>query len=278
MRHHILIPTDFSDNAWSAALYALKLYSNEPCTFYLLHTWSFKNSAVRTYITSEYLDTNKVETKKRLLEFKDELKAKSTNSDHNFKIIYSTDALLPTIKKAIITHHINLVVMGTKGATGAKEFFFGSNTVNIINKIRLCPILVVPDAFPFMKPKQIAFPTDFNHFYDEEILPIKQLSKLHKSKIRVFHINGEKNLTEKQNYNLAMLKAYLEDYKHSFHWMKDYDKKENAINDFIKVFDINILTMINYKHSFIERIIKEPIIKKIGFQPIIPFLVIPDSD
>ena len=32
--------------------------------------------------------------------------------------------------------------------------------------------------------------------------------------------------------------------------------------------------MVNYKHSFIEKITKEPVIKTIGFQPFIPFLVI----
>jgi hypothetical protein len=34
--------------------------------------------------------------------------------------------------------------------------------------------------------------------------------------------------------------------------------------------------MVNYKHAFIEHIIKEPVIKKIGFNPIVPFLVIPE--
>ena len=39
---------------------------------------------------------------------------------------------------------------------------------------------------------------------------------------------------------------------------------------------INLLVLVNYKHSLIEKITKEPIIKKIGFHPIVPFLVIPE--
>ena len=62
----------------------------------------------------------------------------------------------------------------------------------------------------------------------------------------------------------------------SFHWMPDYAKKVNEINDFIEELKIDMLVMVNYKHSFIENIINEPVIKKIGFHPIIPFLVIPD--
>ena len=275
MRQHILLPTDFSDNAWSAAIYALELYKEEPCTFYFLHAWKIPKTIARTYITTKYIDTLKEDSNKQLKALKNQAKTEKVNPNHKFKTIFSTESLLHAIETAIKTENIEMVIMGTKGATGVSEFLFGSNTVSIISKMRLCPIMVVPDAFEFVKPKQIGFPTDFNHFYDEELNPIKKLSKLHNSKIRVFHINEKDNLTEKQNYNLAMLKAYLEDYKHSFHWMVDYDKKDHAIKDFIKEFNINILTMINYKHSFIESITKEPIVKEIGFHPTVPFLVIP---
>ena len=37
----ILIPVDFSENAWNAALYAAELYENNVCEFYLLHVFHF---------------------------------------------------------------------------------------------------------------------------------------------------------------------------------------------------------------------------------------------
>ena len=36
----ILLPTDFSDNAWNAIVYALKLYKNQKCKFVLLNTYT----------------------------------------------------------------------------------------------------------------------------------------------------------------------------------------------------------------------------------------------
>jgi len=68
----------------------------------------------------------------------------------------------------------------------------------------------------------------------------------------------------------------LGDCEHSFHWMPNYEKKANEIVDFIKDLKIDILVMVNYKHSFIENIFKEPVIKKMGMHPLIPFLVIPE--
>ncbi|WP_281542184.1 universal stress protein [Maribacter aestuarii] len=37
---NILIPTDFSENAWNAIVYALKLFKDEECKFYLLNTYT----------------------------------------------------------------------------------------------------------------------------------------------------------------------------------------------------------------------------------------------
>ncbi len=274
MKRSILIPTDFSDNAWNAFVYASKLYANEACVFYFLHAWSLSDSTTRTYITTAFVDTLEEETLKRLNKLKDRAERTTHNTNNTFTSIFSGDSLRSAIKTAVKEHQIDIIVMGTKGATGSKEILFGSNTVNLL-KTELCPILVVPKEFDFVIPKKIAFPTDFKRFYGEELLPIKHLAKLFNSKIRIVNITENKNLTKTQDYNLAMLKVYLENYSHSFHWITGDAKKTQGINVFIKELNIDILAMINYKHSLIERIVNEPIVNKIGFQPIVPFFVIP---
>ncbi|EDP70420.1 universal stress protein [Flavobacteriales bacterium ALC-1] len=212
---------------------------------------------------------------KALEELKDMAQTSNANANHEFEIILSVSSLNEAIENSIKKHKIDCIIMGTKGTTSAKDIFFGSNTVRTIKKIKGCPVLIVPNEFDFVEPAQIAFPTDLHHFYGEELLPLKRLEELYNSKIRVLHINKEEELTKIQEYNLEMLKTYLKNYSCSFHWMPDYAKKAQEINDFIEELDINILVMINYKHSLIEKIINEPVIKKIGLKPMIPFLVIP---
>ena len=73
-----------------------------------------------------------------------------------------------------------------------------------------------------------------------------------------------------------MLQSYLDDYEHSLHWMPKYAQKAVEINDFIEELGVDVLAMVNYRHSFIEKILREPVIKKIGFKTKIPFLVIPE--
>lgn len=276
MRRKILIPTDFSDNAWSAVVYALKLFADEFCTFYFLNSTTIKVSTLSN-LSNKLLKTMEEDAIRELLAWKKLAETSYANANHNFQIISSLEDLKTAVKKAVNEWEIDLIIMGTKGTTRAKEIFFGSNTVRILKSSKACPVLIIPEEYEFAVPKQIAFPTDYNRFYSYiELKPLKQLADLHESKIRIMHINVEEDLNDIQEYNLIKLKEYLENYQYTLHWMPKYDKKAKEIFDFIEEMDINILVMVNYKHSFIEKIINEPVIKKIGFHPIVPFLVIPE--
>ena len=275
MKKNILLPTDFSDNAWNAAVYALKLYADDECTFYFLHSIKMNISAMSN-LSSKLLNTLKENALKEMLELKEMAQNTDANSNHDFQIIVSQNYLQQAIEDAFKKHRIDLVVIGKKGSTAAKELFLGGNTIETIKKMRLCPILIVPEEHDFTPPKQIAFPTDFNRFFDDkELRPLKNLAEMNNSKIRVVHINVEPNLNDIQEYNYTVLKSFLEDYEHSFHWMPDYANKSHEITTFIKDLEIDILVMMNYKHSFLENLLKEPVVKKIGTHPLVPFLVIP---
>ena len=273
MKKNILIPTDFSDNAWSAAVYGLKLLAKTECNFYFLHSSKMKTSSMSSF-SNKLLKVMLTEAQSELLELKEMAEKCNINARHEFNIILSQDTLTSAIKRAIKKYKIDLVLMGTKGVTGAKEIFLGSNSVKIIKQVKSCPVMLIPDEYDFEEPKQIAFPTDFNRFYGNELTFLIWIASLFNSKIRVVHIDKEEALSDIQDYNLSMLKSYLENYAHSFHWMPDYTDKTNTIIDFIDELAINILVMINYKHSFIENILNEPVIEKIGSHTTIPFLVI----
>lgn len=275
MKPHILLPTDFSENAWSAALYAIKLYANTPCTFYFSHAWTFVNTGSRNYIAPSYIDTLKNTSKEQLTAVVERAKTISTNKDHKFESIFSEAYLTESILSAINTYAIDLVVMGTKGATGAKEFLFGSNSVTVIKRVKLCPILLVPQNYEFKRPAQIAFANGFKRSFGEELEVIYKLSQLHNATIEVVHIADEANLTELQNNNVTALKKHLKNHAHNFNFIPEKGTKEQLISSFIEHHDIQILAMINYEHSFLEDLLNEPVIKKLGYHSIIPFMVIP---
>lgn len=272
----ILLPTDFSDNAWNAIVYTLKLYANEVCTFYLLNSTQLIASRVSSF-SNKLLTTMRDNAKNDLLELKTKLEETDANSNHTFEIILSIGDLDDAIEMSIKKYTIDLVVMGTKGATGAKGILFGSNTTKIFKKVKSCPVLAIPDNYEFIAPKQIAFPTDLNRHCDaKELHYLKKMADLYNSKIRVIHINEKDKLSEHQENNLTTLRQYLKDHEHSFHWIPSYASKATEIHDFIDELEIDILAMVYYSHSFIESITREPVIKKIGFRLKVPFMVIPE--
>ncbi|WP_221393541.1 universal stress protein [Dyadobacter sp. NIV53] len=68
-----------------------------------------------------------------------------------------TDTILRTIQEK----EIDLVVMGTTGASGMKEFLIGSNTEKIV-RFSSVPVLAVHKAQPLSAIKKIVFPTTFD--------------------------------------------------------------------------------------------------------------------
>ncbi|GAA4272854.1 universal stress protein [Aquimarina gracilis] len=154
----ILVPTDFSNNAYNALYYATRLFKNEPCKFYILNTCDINRSAISGNKDSEDLDQEvSKRANEKLTETLHSIVRDTEDFDHTFGTILSAKKLLETIEETVKSEGIDLIVMGTKGATGAKGFFIGSNTSNIIEKTKCCPVLAVPDEFNFEDTREIAF-------------------------------------------------------------------------------------------------------------------------
>ncbi len=278
----ILVPTDFSNNAYSALFYATRLFQHQDCQFFILNTFD-----VKTPLLTSRIDTSKGdllyqqlrnESEEKLTETKHSIVRDTEDFNHTFEGISVSKKLPETINKTIKSKHIDMVVMGTKGVSGVKEVFMGSNTVKVIQKIEGCPILAVPNEFDFERPIEIAFATDFRRFYSkEEIHPLLEIATLYGSAIRIMHVHEEEGLDEVQEHNFKKLKEHLKDHTYSTHWASRFDNKADVIKAFIDKMNINMISMLHYKHSFMETITQEPVVKKIGFQATIPFLVIPVS-
>lgn len=278
----ILIPTDFSDNAWNAIDYAMQLFRNEECQFYLLNTYTpvipssrFMAPMISGVRIEDAIRENSVQGLHQTME---RIKKEFQNEKHCFTPISSFNLLVEEVKDLVDEYHMDLIVTGTKGASGMDEVFMGSNTVRIIKNTKKCPVLAIPQNFRFETPTEIAFATDFNRFYTKsELLPLLQLAKSFKATIRIVHVQYEiKALTELQLFNLNMLRKYLENVEHYVHTVSELNSVSHTLDVFSHELDIHLLAMLNYQHSYMERMTREPIVKRTAFHTQIPLLVIPE--
>lgn len=278
---NILIPTDFSENAWNAAKYAIALFKDEQCVFYLLNTYTPSIAHSRfmaTSISGRATDSIQQNSKKELEKLVTSIKEIYNNPNHSFKTISSFSLLIDEVKELVVAENISLVVMGTKGASGLEEVFMGSNTVRIIKSVKDCPVLAIPQIFEFKKPSEIAFATDFNRFYTvSELRPLIDMANTFNATIRIVHVQYEiKALTEIQQFNLSMLRKYLREVEHYIHTITELNSISKTLEVFANELDIHLLAMLHYQHSYMERMTREPVVKRLAFHTQIPLLVIPE--
>ena len=279
---NILIPTDFSENAWNATCYAIELFKNETCVFHLLNTYTPAIASSRFMAAS--IDGGVLEngaqlgSKRGLQSVVDRIHKVYDNPKHSFKVSSSFSFLVDEIKETIEEQNIDLVVTGTKGASGLEEVFMGSNTVRIIKSVKHCPVLAVPQNFDFVTPNEIAFATDFNRFYTKsELQPLQDMAETFDATIRIVHVQYEiKALTELQQFNLNMLRKYLGEVEHYVHTVSELNSISKTLEVFAEELDIHLLAMLNYQHSYMEKMTREPVIKRVAFHTQIPLLVIPE--
>jgi nucleotide-binding universal stress UspA family protein len=275
---NILLPTDFSDNSLNAIRYAVQLFKEEKCNFLLLHTYTpiiydveYMNPGLASF---DIIDTVKEVSEKNLNELQKKIEAEFKNSNHTFSKITSFNTLTNEIEELYKNKAMNLIVMGTKGATGLTEILFGSNTVHII-KIAKCPVLAIPSNFVFETPDKILFPSDYGVSFNEKVVKeIKEISVSNNSKINVLNASFGYDLSEKEEENKQKLAELFKNIEHSFYSVSDQSVTE-AISEFQFNTPINFLVMVNNKHSFFENLFFTSTISLIGFRLNIPFLVIP---
>lgn len=277
---NILIPTDFSDNAWNAISYALEFFKNDKCKFYFLHTYipSFYRmdyalgGPAFSAIPDMEVDVALAGLEKTLENVSD----KFPNPKHTFEIVTAFNTLTDEINELSEKKNIDMVVMGTQGAAGVKQLFLGTSTVFVIRKAKV-PVLVIPENCKFKPVKNILFPSDYlTPYKKEEIYTIIEAAKMHGAEITVLHIQEEYDHPESQIKNKGLLLDQLKNT--SYKEVEVFGKTmPEAILEYIEEHQIDLLAMMNRGHSFFERILIKQNIDQIGFHVHIPFLVVRDT-
>ena len=157
----ILAPLDFSDASMNAVSFAAELSKRSSARLVIVNILQ----------TGE--DENVIKTKLKSVE--SDLK-KSIDANLNCESQIAHGSLIPTLKKIISVQQPDLIVMGTKGASGLKKILIGSNTVNLIANTKV-PVLVIPEVARFdsflMKGKnRIVLATDLDFLENEGALGV----------------------------------------------------------------------------------------------------------
>ena len=279
----ILVPTDFSKNAYCALHYATQLFAKEKCTFIIVH--SFENQV--THLTSR-IDIAKTEAV--VAELYDTIEAKcevvknqiildTENKNYTFNTIATSLSLRSAINKLIVKEAVDFVLMGNKGSTGASDVLVGSNTLAMIKKIKNAPLFLIPQEFDFKPIEKVAFATGFKRPYSKiEMQPLVYLAIQNNAKIKVIHVHKKEKMSDVQRANSHQLFEILKNGKPENNWLPGETDNYDAITSYLNKEQIDVLAMIHYKRNAIARLFREATVKDIAKYTLIPFLILPKRD
>ena len=281
MRLQILTPTDFSENAWRAIQYAQELYRNRECDFHVLNVFTATSNILDSLLNmepgSELFEMSKARSEKGLNEIIDKLMlSERGNPNHHFKSISLFNNIIEGIKTVVKKKDIEIIVMGTKGSTASSKSHFGSTAVYVMEKVRNCAVIVVPEAAKMRRPKEIVFPTDFNMYYKRrELQPLIDIARSCGASISILYVASDDTLSTHQEEQKKRLSRYFNTIPHQFHTL-DYDDVEPAVNMFVDSRDSDMVAFINKKHPFFSSILSNAMVKDITFHSKDPLLILHD--
>jgi nucleotide-binding universal stress UspA family protein len=280
MKRKILLPTDFSENAWNAILYATRLFKDIECDFYILNVYSVIGFASDNMLVPEigeiaYLKVKET-SEKGLNRTLFKLSFREENPNHEFFTLSRINSLVQSIKEVVDEFDIDMIFMGTKGATNSGDFFFGSNTVKVMEKVRNCPVMAIPSDISIKNPREIVFPTDFKtHFNKSELQYLIDILKLNQATLKILHIKEDEELSQEQENNKRKLEGYFSDVRYSFHFIKA-ESIMKGLYDFVQLRDSDMIAFINKEHRFFENLFSKPLVKELGYHSTIPVLALHD--
>ncbi|MBS1489590.1 MAG: universal stress protein [Bacteroidetes bacterium] len=186
---NILVPCDFSKAAIDAYQQALELATKPGETIYLIHVIEpplMQDTMLMPTLNfeEELMHDMKEKAEK---EFKALVKKKKGEEVSVVsEIRYGT--VTSVILEQIAAKKIDLVVMGSTGASGVKEYFIGSNAERIVRQSPV-PVMVVKKNA--LRPiKNIVFPNDLSFEHQENLVArVKDLQHKFQAKLHVVWVN-----------------------------------------------------------------------------------------
>ncbi|WP_166965348.1 universal stress protein [Yeosuana marina] len=273
----ILIPTDFSENAMNAMRYGIDLFKYEISEFYFMHAYQDEIYADEASLTRETLEKVKDEvakrSKKQLQITLKNINEYSPNPRHTYNVVSSNSLLMDEADRIVDEQNIDIIVMGTRGITNDRNLTFGSNTLQIIKYVQ-CPVLAIPENYEYTQPKHILFPTDYMiPFKRRELKLLCEIAAPFRAIIDMLYISRSKNLSMRQEDNRAFLKETL--CKNTVNFKVANGRNiVDTVYKYIKESSIDMLAMVNSRHSFLENILFQSTIDEFTLHLDIPFLAL----
>lgn len=270
----ILFPTDFSPGSLAAFDYALELADTLGAEILCLHVYEL---AVLDYDGAPpyLLETYAAFDLRQFENFRDQvplLRERAMQAGKDQVVLHHLllqGELVDNIRQTIQKEAVDLVVMGTKGASGFDEVFLGTTTVRVLGSTDV-PVLAIPHGAEFRSIRNIGFTTRFKDEERNALKTVVGLAQTLGASVQVLHVDTEE---EKASEVVIADWELVFRGQATFH-IREQNDLEQAIFDFTVTQQIDILAMLHHRRGFFEGLFHRSRTKQLAYHTKVPLLAL----
>jgi nucleotide-binding universal stress UspA family protein len=276
----ILVPTDFSDFADKALQTAVNIAKKTKGEILLVNV---NEMAVAALPIAEYYyyDKEKEQSYLQMVNESLDKTLKKITSDMDLQDVQvstfvESGLLVDVIEELSEREKVDLIVMGTQGATGAKEMLIGSNTEKVVRNAK-CPVLSVPNKV-FDDFSTIVFPTTLRPDQMGVFKTLANLQNIFQGKIHLLYLNNPAHLADDDAISARkdemMAESGLKNAE-IFMGKQNVFDEENAILEFAKNQKADLIVMGTHQRKGLAHLFLGSITEDTINHSEIPVLAIP---
>lgn len=269
----ILVPVDFSKFSKVAAEYAVEMATHINAEVILLHV-IYLSESPRALFDLNYESIIKVMTndaKQECILLINSLKIKAENLNISYQILNGYP-IHKEIESFSTKNEIDLIIIGTKGATGLTKVLIGSNATAVISESSIS-VITVPEYAKYTGINHIVYASDLQRV-ESEIQNLIPFTELFGSNIHILHVTSTdseneadkpeviKNIMDKFSFNEVSIHISLN------------DEIIDGIEDYINEVNADLLAMFTHELTFFEKIFGKSVTRQMAFHSRIPLLTI----
>jgi nucleotide-binding universal stress UspA family protein len=255
----VIIPVDFSEPSLNAVRYAAAMLSEKPDTHVILYHMFEDESESGS--AGQYLES-----------LKNELLQKGVANNIECIKEFGKD-LIDCLGRLAYQKNAELIVMGISERGEWKQLLAGSRTIKMAEQ-NICPVMIIPPVAGYSGIKNVALTSDFKNVdAATPVLAIKTILEMFNARLYIVNVDNEHyvSLTEEYEAEKQRLIEMFQQFKPEFYFIGINNFYE-AIEQFTKDRNIDLIVIIPKHHTFIDRIMGEHHTKKLAFQSSVPIL------
>ncbi len=273
----ILVPTDFSTNAANALAYAVHLAAQVRGKIILFHalTSQILGLPEGEKIT---LDPDLLLRNGYLAEL--DSMAKIIKLENGFKFEVETICEKGTLESSILQlieeKRVDLIVMGTRGASTFLGKIIGTNTLGLMRE-STCPVLAIPAKATFKGFKDLAYASDFEKDDSSYLTQLRDIAQPFQAEINILNVNANDQLNlVPDSHAMAGIEKAMQNSNYTV-----IQVSAATVVDGIKAFTrknpVDVVAVAIEKRGYLDTIFHSSVSAKLAFDSTLPLLALPGS-